>query len=592
MIERMVLRNRAPFEYIELDFAQKDITILSAVNGGGKTTILSQIADAWYEIVRKAYPGEFEGKENKFYRYVSPAFNLVGSKPALVFITFRFGDEKIDYLEIHGSVNQEEYAQLIPSECGITFEKVKYSVESQGAVKYCSELDEKKMKKVFRNNLLTYFPSYRYEQPGFLNNPFKVILNFGLESGYSNQLLNPIEVITNLPTLANWMMDVVLDQSMGGRNSLDYNLFDNINAVFSETLSVKSGKSLHIGIGQRNMGATRIQIGERNSFGEWTKTLYPSIFNMSSGENALICLFGEIVRQYDRIHPNISIQNATGIVLIDEIDKHLHVRMQKEVIPKLMKLFPRIQFIITSHSPFVAMGFDEVSGIGSRTQIVDLDNHSSVVELSDTRVFAEGYNAMIEKNDQFKRLYDKLKSKTTSEKLQIVSEGDNFKHIKKAIEVLDDTLLDKIDFCDSDKTGWQQLKNAYDAINKSNPQAPYLFIFDCDSGDSVNRLIENDKFLCFKFEQNLENTKINKGIENLYPIDIIEEYHYSKKTEVSDYGERKIIEVFDKNAFFDTVEKLTESHYFFKYQPLVGKIKAIVQAKAIERGNEEDVTDE
>lgn len=42
-----------------------------------------------------------------------------------------------------------------------------------------------------------------------------------------------------------------------------------------------------------------------------------------------------------------------GIVLIDEIETHLHVELQKEIVPILTELFPNIQFILTTHSPFV-----------------------------------------------------------------------------------------------------------------------------------------------------------------------------------------------------------------------------------------------
>ncbi len=46
---------------------------------------------------------------------------------------------------------------------------------------------------------------------------------------------------------------------------------------------------------------------------------------------------------------------AKGIVLIDEIDAHLHPKWQREIGFMLTKLFPNLQFIVTSHSPFVAM---------------------------------------------------------------------------------------------------------------------------------------------------------------------------------------------------------------------------------------------
>jgi predicted ATP-binding protein involved in virulence len=47
------------------------------------------------------------------------------------------------------------------------------------------------------------------------------------------------------------------------------------------------------------------------------------------------------------------LQYTPGIVLIDEIDLHLHPRWQRVIIPKLREYFPEIQFVVTTHSPFV-----------------------------------------------------------------------------------------------------------------------------------------------------------------------------------------------------------------------------------------------
>jgi predicted ATP-binding protein involved in virulence len=573
-ISKMILHNRAPFEHIELSFAEKGISILSAVNGGGKTTILSHIADAWYEMVREAYSREFEGKETKYYRVSSQIFSLNKNKPSYVLIRFKNTGRDFEYLDLRGKVDQTTYDEIMPDDTFIKYNAIKEMLEQSGNIKYCSEVDQKIIEQIFLSNLITYFPSYRHEQPGYLNDPFKIRLEYGLAVNFSGYLRNPIEIISNLPQLANWLMDVVLDHSLSQKSYLMQILVQNINLVFSKTLSVKAGQAVSIGIGQRMDGATRIQIGERDNNGNWTKAVYPSIFNMSSGESALICLFGEIVRQFDRIRPGIPIINATGTVLIDEIDKHLHIRMQKDVLPKLLQLFPNVQFIISSHSPFVLMGLEETATTNSRTQIIDLDNDGVVADLSITRVFAEGYDAMIEKNKQYKNMYDAIKAKEKSAKLQIVSEGYNGEHIKQAIMALDDSLLEQLEFPYSDKTGKDQLKHAYDSLFNSNPQTKYLFIWDCDYTNTS--LSENEHFYWFIFAKNYTNDKVKKGVENLYPVDVFKNSHYSERKETDDYGAEKTIQTFDKNAFLETVKADTTSSHFENYRPLIEKIKSIL----------------
>ena len=75
-IKKAIFANRAPFEYLALDFKENGISVLTAVNGKGKTTILSYIVDAFYELAKLHYSNEFEGKENKYYRVSSSLYNI------------------------------------------------------------------------------------------------------------------------------------------------------------------------------------------------------------------------------------------------------------------------------------------------------------------------------------------------------------------------------------------------------------------------------------------------------------------------------------------------------------------------------------
>ncbi|MCW1712586.1 MULTISPECIES: AAA family ATPase [Synergistaceae] len=588
VIKNMILHNHAPFEHIELDFFEKGISVLSAVNGGGKTTILSHIADAWYEMARESCPNEFEGKENKYYRISSPTYSIESNKPQLVFIRFFADNKTIDYVSLRGKTNKKDFESIVPDDCTIKFDSLQSELDKSNNIKYCSESDKKSIEQLFKDNIITYLPSYRHEQPGYLNDPYKISINYGLEPNFSGHLVNSIEIISDLPGLANWLMDVVLDMRLYSNNSNIQTLFNNINLIFSNALSIKSEKELSIGIGQRNAGATRIQVVERDASGNWSKTIYPSIFNMSAGESALICLFCEIVKQFDKIHPNQLIHQATGIVLIDEIDKHLHIRLQKDVLPNLMQLFPNVQFIVSSHSPFIAMGLTQNQVTNHRTRVIDLDKNGVVADLETTDVFAEGYNAMIEKNAQYKAMFDSLQKQVGSAKFQIVSEGHNCRHIKKAISILDSSLLGKLDFPYSDKTGKEQLKQAYEAMFNSNPMAKYLFVWDCDFTNT--NLPENEHFYKFIITKNAENTKATVGIENLYPMELFTDKFYPKKKKTNGYGAITEYEEFDKKAFLEDIEENYEPSVFQKFKPLIDKIKEIVTSQQEPQETGEEIT--
>lgn len=76
--------------------------------------------------------------------------------------------------------------------------------------------------------------------------------------------------------------------------------------------------------------------------------------NLSEGEKIIIQLAIDITRRLLLANPSLANPlEGTGIVLIDEIELHLHPKWQRNIIPALTKTFPNVQFIITTHSPQV-----------------------------------------------------------------------------------------------------------------------------------------------------------------------------------------------------------------------------------------------
>ncbi|MFZ2450591.1 MAG: retron Ec78 anti-phage system effector ATPase PtuA [Methylovulum miyakonense] len=84
------------------------------------------------------------------------------------------------------------------------------------------------------------------------------------------------------------------------------------------------------------------------------KGLTLDILQLSQGEKSLFALVADIARRLVLLNPSLSDPlQGNGIVLIDEIDLHLHPGWQQSVIPYLLNTFPNIQFIVTTHSPQV-----------------------------------------------------------------------------------------------------------------------------------------------------------------------------------------------------------------------------------------------
>lgn len=75
---------------------------------------------------------------------------------------------------------------------------------------------------------------------------------------------------------------------------------------------------------------------------------------LSQGEKSLLALVGDIARRLALLNPSLDNSlEGEGVVMIDEVDLHLHPKWQHDLIDKLVATFPNVQFILTTHSPHV-----------------------------------------------------------------------------------------------------------------------------------------------------------------------------------------------------------------------------------------------
>ena len=584
-IEKIILINRAPFDKLNIDFSENEIAVLTAINGSGKTTLISHIVDAWYEMAKPHFPNEFEERSNKYYRVSSPIYNLNLNLPSFVYIRFKSTEGNFDYVDIRNNCTEGEYNEAIQIEDKIPFNVIKQNLDRSNNVKITSaNFKKENAEKMFYNNLITYFPAYRYEAPGYLNEPYKVNLDFTKLSGFSGYLNNPIEVITGLPQLANWIMDIVLDMRMNQQSIPERLLFNNLNTIITQTLISKNIGQLRFGIGPRGLGSTRIQIinNETNS------QVYPTIFNLSSGESSILCLFGELLRQADNNNNNIMLNAITGIVLIDEVDKHLHIKLQKEVLPKLFRLFPNVQFILSSHSPFLSMGLAEE--VKERTKIVDLDNLGVSIDPTTNELYTEVYNMMIGENERFKELFHSLNQVIKENNIPlIITEGKtDVQHIKKAKEKLNIENFDVEFFEIVGDWGDSKLNTLLEQLSKVKQTRKIIGVFDRDDSSIVSS-IENNGQIFKDFTNNVYGICIPLTNEEIYGTTISIEHYYPKELLLKlDTNKRRL---FLGSEFFESGNSI-DGIYQTKTSKIQNKIKVngIIDEKIFEREDLEQKT--
>ena len=132
----------------------------------------------------------------------------------------------------------------------------------------------------------------------------------------------------------------------------------------------------------------------------------PFDFNtMSSGYAAIFEVINDLIIRMEARSGLRTEFGMEGIVLIDEIETHLHLELQKKILPVLTTLFPNIQFIITTHSPFILSSLDNAV-------IYDLQNKTLVengLEKLPYEGIVEGYFKVDTLSEELRKKFERYK---------------------------------------------------------------------------------------------------------------------------------------------------------------------------------------
>lgn len=136
----------------------------------------------------------------------------------------------------------------------------------------------------------------------------------------------------------------------------------------------------------------------------------PFEFNtMSMGYAAVFDIISDLIMRMESKHR----YDLEGIVLIDEIETHLHVDLQKQIVPILTELFPNLQFIMTTHSPFILNSAENAV-------VYDLENNT-LVENGLTNLpyegIVEGYFGVETLSDELHKKFCQYKALVQSDNL-------------------------------------------------------------------------------------------------------------------------------------------------------------------------------
>lgn len=462
-IKEIDVENLGPLEKANIKFnfnedGSPKPLILVGKNGSGKSTLISNIVDSFYEFAAKAYSNIQINDKNKssyscYYKILSPIEIQTGKSFLYSHIVF---DDNVDYLFALGKgIPEVTYSSIgcipcdkDPKNGNISFKRI---------AKNSNSIEDSFVRDVLSNQVIAYFPPDRYERPNWLHRSYYERISYYAENihlqlneEFSNEYKNPITVNCGENDLLRWLLDIIADSRYALKFEKEDEHFylqpdnniqklapfittrDNVQKIISAIL----GEDVEFGLNPRSAGNARFCIIKKKD----NEIIAPSLSSLSSGQIALFKMFATLVKYADSydIQSSCYLSNIKGIVVIDEIELHLHPSMQADVLPKLIELFPKVQFIITTHSPIFLLGMDKELGKGSY-DLIDLPSASKI----STESFSEFISAFkcYENTDFFEKelqsVLSSLTSNSNGNSPLIITEGQtDWVHLEAAYRAL------------------------------------------------------------------------------------------------------------------------------------------------------------
>ena len=540
--KRIQIINNGPIGHLDINFPfdgeNPQPVLLVGENGSGKSISLSHIVNGLMAAQGVVYQENSEVEQGKVYKLRAPSYIKTGTE---------YYFSRVDFEE--NLYQKELQLQRLKKDCKKPVEfagkdadkfndasKLWQSMPANKASIPDSSFKKEKssIEDIISSRCVLYFPPNRFEEPAWLNeeNLRAKAEYMGLKNlqGYTNRkIINDSPLQDN----QNWLFEVLYDRcafevqtpqiplNIPDQNQKPHiiNLPVFIGHTGTATTIYESALNIVRSVFRAN-GNLRFGIGKRQnrkvSLVQGDKELVPNIFQLSSGETSLLNLFLSILRDFDLSGTSFTkAGDVRGIVVVDEIDLHLHVIHQYEILPQLMKMFPGVQFIVTTHSPLFVLGMEKTFGEDGFA-LYRLPQ-GQLISPEEFNEFGNAYLSFTE-TERFK---DDIKVEIeNAQKPVVFMDGKtDVKYLQKAAELLNQkAFLEKLQLMDGEGYGnLNKIWKFFDSkLSEMIPQKVIL-LHDCDKpgcqtkGKAFRRNIPRQE--CHPLE---------KGIENLFEKATIE----------------------------------------------------------------------
>lgn len=377
VIEKLCLDDFRGIHRLEMELQGKS-AVLFGINGVGKSSVLAAINLLYANIINRLV--KFRFKQVIRMEESDIRFGKVSAKIAA---EFRFGEEKELYnysrkksRKTNGLVLSKDLERIVGH-----FEEKYLPQDMVDEENNLFEAGEKKNIPIFVNYGVNRL---------VLKTPLRIRKNedYGQLAAFEKAIENQIA----FSKLFEWLLEQELYETQQQKLNPDFRDIS-LNAVKQAMLAMLDDcRNVHITARPYSMKVSK-----------GNETL--DILQLSDGEKCTLALFGDLARRLAIANPALANPlEGVGVVLIDEIELHMHTSWQRKIIRVLKETFPNVQFIITTHSPQV------LGEIGSDFHVFSLERKEDEIDCGKLQnYFGLDANSILEEAFQTSSLNDRVK---------------------------------------------------------------------------------------------------------------------------------------------------------------------------------------
>lgn len=365
-IDRLILRNYRCFKEFEIDFHPR-VTVLTARNGQGKTAVLDALGLSLTPLL-SSFPEVFG-------QHIRPQDVYLDNQ-----------GENVESLypcriEVHGQLGSqsESWVRELRSYKGRTTNK-DAQVLTRLARRIGMDVQEQAKEPI---PLIAHYGTDRlWNSIKLTSNKKAANLTGSRLAGYLD-CLNPA---SNFKWVQDWLGRTLMDyhESKEAGNLESYRYLARQSRWMGDTLKAFLQPVIIV---------DALVYSWRNQELRLISQKRPlAVDQLSDGTRIVLGLVADLTHRAIRLNPHLKnpMQETPGIVLIDEVDLHLHPQWQQQLLSQLQSTFPKLQFIVTSHS-------EQVVSTVHRDQVRILEPDTGIAPQPDGETYAGRSNQVLER---------------------------------------------------------------------------------------------------------------------------------------------------------------------------------------------------